>query len=97
MFDHLLIVDYVYFSQKPWYCIHNQGYKLCDDLRESWWIRNRILEKKLGLPERQDCPNRKYQFIDYYKSPYILNYLKKHNYSSDPPPDEPKKDEKSKH
>ena len=69
------------------YCIHNQGFKLCDDFRENWWKSNRILEKKLELPERKDCPNRKYQFIDYYKSPVILKYLKENGYSTDPPSD----------
>ena len=82
--------------QKPWYCIHTQGFQLCDDLRESWWRTNRKLEKKLQLPEREDCPGRRYQFIDYYKSPYILNYLKENGYSTDPPP-EIKEDDKSKH
>ena len=45
-----------------------------------------MLEKKLKLPEREDCPNGKYQFIKYYESPVILNYLKNNGYSTEPPP-----------
>ena len=78
--------------QKPWYCITHQGQPLCDDLRASWWKRSHKFEIDiLGFKEnRAVCERKPYALVDYYESPYMLQYFKDHGYSTEKPkiPDE---------